>query len=76
MGGPLKKSMYDIMQHVPLSGTFMCRDLPPLPDGRKVRGGDLRKLADNGFLKRYPVDADSRRTWEATDLLKARRRKA
>jgi hypothetical protein len=74
MSGPLKKSMYDVMQHIPLAGTFLCRDLPTLADGRRILGADLRKLADNGFLKRYPVDADSRHTWEATESLKRRRK--
>jgi len=76
VSGPLKKSMYDIMQHVPLDRVFQCKDLPTLADGRRILGADLRKLADNGFLKRCPVDDDSRRTWEATDLLRSRRRKA
>jgi hypothetical protein len=74
MSGPLKKSMYDVMKHIPLDRVFQCRDLPLLKDGRRILGADLRKLADNGFLRRYPVDAESRRTWEATESLRRRRK--
>jgi hypothetical protein len=70
MPGPLKRAMWDVMQKIPLDRPFMCKDLRE----HGIRGADLRKLADNGFLKRVSIDSSALWTWEATESLRRRRK--
>jgi hypothetical protein len=74
MSGPLKKSMYEVMGCIPIDKPFMCSDLPSLPEGRKVNGGDLRRLYNEGFIRRVSMDKSCLWTWEATESLRRRRK--
>ena len=65
---------YDVLEHIPLTGTFIINDLPK---DAGINGSILRKMANHGFLDRIKRTQspgggrDRIWVWSATDKMRA-----